>query len=250
MPDFMIGAERHQRVGHVAFLGAAGLDILLRDLAEELERLVVVARDAVAFRIHAGELPGGADLAVLGGVAIGLDRLVLVAALVGREAELEHRPRAGFFSPRSCRRTPCRRTHSAPPAATSDDAATSAEEPANLTNSDIRIAMCFFRSARMGDRAIAGRTDRLRIFPDRARLIVGRARLPILCPRRQFLCRTASRRECPSTASIVMMSPSFNSPIGPPTAASGPTWPMQKPRVAPEKRPSVMRATLPPMPWP
>jgi hypothetical protein len=41
-----------------------------------------------------------------------------------------------------------------------------------------------------------------------------------------------------------MMSPSFKSAIGPPTAASGPTWPMQKPRVAPEKRPSVISATL------
>ena len=46
------------------------------------------------------------------------------------------------------------------------------------------------------------------------------------------------------------MSPSLSSAIGPPTAASGPTWPTQKPRVAPEKRPSVISATLPPMPWP
>src|SRR5580765_2252382 len=54
----------------------------------------------------------------------------------------------------------------------------------------------------------------------------------------------------PLTASIVMMSPSRSSAIGPPSAASGPTWPMQKPRVAPEKRPSVMSATLPPVPCP
>ena len=47
-----------------------------------------------------------------------------------------------------------------------------------------------------------------------------------------------------------MMSPFFTRAIGPPTAASGPTWPMQKPRVAPEKRPSVISATLSPMPWP
>ena len=38
--------------------------------------------------------------------------------------------------------------------------------------------------------------------------------------------------------------------MGPPCAASGPTWPTQKPRVAPEKRPSVMSATFLPMPWP
>ena len=46
------------------------------------------------------------------------------------------------------------------------------------------------------------------------------------------------------------MSPSRRSAIGPPLAASGPTWPTQKPRVAPEKRPSVISATFLPMPWP
>ena len=35
-----------------------------------------------------------------------------------------------------------------------------------------------------------------------------------------------------------------------PEAASGETWPMQAPRVAPEKRPSVIRATLLPRPMP
>ena len=38
------------------------------------------------------------------------------------------------------------------------------------------------------------------------------------------------------------MSPSLSRPIGPPTAASGLTWPMQAPAVPPEKRPSVIRA--------
>ena len=33
--------------------------------------------------------------------------------------------------------------------------------------------------------------------------------------------------------------------MGPPAAASGLTWPMAAPRVAPEKRPSVIRATEP-----
>ena len=42
----------------------------------------------------------------------------------------------------------------------------------------------------------------------------------------------------------------YTKSASPPTAASGPTWPMQKPRVAPEKRPSVMRATFSPMPRP
>jgi len=43
-------------------------------------------------------------------------------------------------------------------------------------------------------------------------------------------------------------SPLRNKAIGPPTAASGPTWPTQKPLVAPEKRPSVIRATYSPFP--
>ena len=40
-----------------------------------------------------------------------------------------------------------------------------------------------------------------------------------------------------------MTSPSSTSAIGPPAAASGETWPMHGPLEAPEKRPSVMRAT-------
>ncbi len=40
------------------------------------------------------------------------------------------------------------------------------------------------------------------------------------------------------------------SAIGPPTAASGDTWPMDAPRLAPENLPSVIRATLSPRPIP
>ena len=43
--------------------------------------------------------------------------------------------------------------------------------------------------------------------------------------------------------SIAMISPSSISAIGPPTAASGETCPMDAPRLAPEKRPSVISAT-------
>src|SRR6266487_3259639 len=39
--------------------------------------------------------------------------------------------------------------------------------------------------------------------------------------------------------SIAMVSPSSIAAIGPPRDASGAMWPMQNPRVAPEKRPSV-----------
>ena len=44
--------------------------------------------------------------------------------------------------------------------------------------------------------------------------------------------------------SMWMVSPSSMRPMGPPEAASGLTWPMAAPREAPEKRPSVMRATV------
>ena len=44
--------------------------------------------------------------------------------------------------------------------------------------------------------------------------------------------------------STVISSPSRIAAIGPPLAASGATWPTIRPRVAPEKRPSVSSATL------
>ena len=50
--------------------------------------------------------------------------------------------------------------------------------------------------------------------------------------------------------SMEIMSPSRTMPMGPPEAASGETWPMQAPRVAPENRPSVMSATELPRPMP
>ena len=49
---------------------------------------------------------------------------------------------------------------------------------------------------------------------------------------------------------MVIESPSFTSAIGPPTYASGATWPTTMPQVPPEKRPSVMRPTDSPRPWP
>ncbi|SHW33911.1 Uncharacterised protein [Mycobacteroides abscessus subsp. abscessus] len=50
--------------------------------------------------------------------------------------------------------------------------------------------------------------------------------------------------------SMLMMSPSSTSAIGPPAAASGEMWPMDSPEVPPEKRPSVMSAQLAPRPRP
>ena len=52
------------------------------------------------------------------------------------------------------------------------------------------------------------------------------------------------------STSIVIVSPSRTAAIGPPWTASGATWPTMKPRVAPEKRPSVISATESPSPSP
>ena len=47
-----------------------------------------------------------------------------------------------------------------------------------------------------------------------------------------------------------IISPSSTRAIGPPTAASGETCPMDAPLEAPENRPSVIKATLEPKPMP
>ena len=49
---------------------------------------------------------------------------------------------------------------------------------------------------------------------------------------------------------IEIISPSSTSAIGPHTAASGDTCPIEAPRDAPEKRPSVISATVEPSPIP
>ena len=46
--------------------------------------------------------------------------------------------------------------------------------------------------------------------------------------------------------SIAIVSPSFTSAIAPPSAASGDTWPIERPEVPPENRPSVTSAHVAP----
>ncbi|MNE80031.1 hypothetical protein D3C80_1765670 [compost metagenome] len=48
--------------------------------------------------------------------------------------------------------------------------------------------------------------------------------------------------------SISTLSPSCTRPMAPPAAASGEAWPMDRPEVPPEKRPSVSRAQALPRP--
>ena len=49
---------------------------------------------------------------------------------------------------------------------------------------------------------------------------------------------------------MTISSPSSTRAIGPPSAASGAMWPIISPWVPPEKRPSVISATVGPSPWP
>ena len=49
---------------------------------------------------------------------------------------------------------------------------------------------------------------------------------------------------------MMMRSPSLTKAIGPPTRASGTTCPMMNPRLAPENRPSVIKAVDPASPAP
>ena len=50
--------------------------------------------------------------------------------------------------------------------------------------------------------------------------------------------------------SMTIRSPSATNAIGPPSTASGATWPTQNPWVPPENRPSVISAASPPRPTP
>lgn len=49
---------------------------------------------------------------------------------------------------------------------------------------------------------------------------------------------------------MIIRSPSLTKAIGPPTRASGTTCPMMNPRLAPENRPSVIKAVDPASPAP
>ena len=104
-------------------------------------------------------------------------------------------------------------------------------------------------SAGVGDGALLGVADGLGVFPQRAGLVVVPARRPGAAALGQL---GVAERDVDRAGDGVDrdLSPSRSSAIGPPTAASGPTWPMQKPCVAPEKRPSVISATFSPTPWP
>ena len=62
--------------------------------------------------------------------------------------------------------------------------------------------------------------------------------------------RQAAANAARLATSRAMGSPSCTSAIGPPSNASGATWPMQDPQVAPEKRPSVTSTTSRPSPTP
>ena len=88
-----------------------------------------------------------------------------------------------------------------------------------------------------------------RVFRHHARRIAGRWHLPRRQPRAQLLVRHV-HLQLPAFDVDRIRSPSRTAAIGPPAAASGATCPTIRPRVAPEKRPSVISATESPSPAP
>ena len=75
--------------------------------------------------------------------------------------------------------------------------------------------------------------------------------LGIHASRRNASSSSATRSvSVPASMSSATVSPSLTSAMGPPSAASGLTCPIAGPFVAPEKRPSVISATLVDRPMP
>ncbi len=85
----IITGERQKRIDEEAGVFRAGLDALVGDLGIDLEGFEVVLDDAVTGGIHVCERPARSGMAFFGSVAIGFDGLLLLAFLVGVEAELE-----------------------------------------------------------------------------------------------------------------------------------------------------------------
>src|SRR5690606_3413801 len=56
-----------------------------------------VLGNAIAFGIHACQLPARADLPVVSSIAVGFDRLLLLPALVSGKAETKGRPRVALL---------------------------------------------------------------------------------------------------------------------------------------------------------
>ena len=220
--------------------------VLVGDLREILERLQVVVRNAVAVGIHASELPQRQR------VRPASRRIRAPAPRPPCRRRCSRARRCAALRAPSRSSTTGAGGRSGAGASSATDALDAERGRARAAKAslDIRIAVLFVRAAGMGHRAVPWRSRRsARISRDSPSRSRSRA-----------ASRPCGAARAPSSESFTSMRALDGvdrddvavrrSPIGPPTAASGPTWPMQKPRVAPEKRPSVMSATLSPMPWP
>ena len=114
---------------------------------------------------------------------------------------------------------------------------------------DIRIAMGLGRPSWVGDGTAFGGADRLRVFPQRAGIVVGLAWFPVLTTRFKFGIRKA---DCELSCDGVELDDVTVADQADRAADGGfgPDMADAEARVAPENRPSVMSATLSPMPWP
>ena len=102
----------------------------------------------------------------------------------------------------------------------------------------------------VGDRAPLGSGDQPCELRQHARRVARLGQLPLLATARQLGGVDHARRATCCGRRSTMRSPSRTNAIGPPSTASGATWPMQKPHVPPENRPSVTSAQSAPRPAP
>jgi hypothetical protein len=225
----VVAAERHEGVGDESRIGLARavLGVGVGHLAEQLERLVIVARDAVALGIHAAEFPLGDRVALVGGEAERLGRGFLVAALVRIEAVFQRVGRRRIRAQRigiECSGPSCEAENRC-----------GRQEPTEYVTYPHSLPLPLPRlDESRRHSALAPppvRISRLRRFCSRSRAATI---FPAAPPARR---RRGGPTGCRRRHRCRMASPSSNQRDRSALAASGPTWPMQKPRVPPGEAP-------------
>ena len=98
------------------------------------------------------------------------------------------------------------------------------------------------------DGADRGRAHQLGVLGQHAGGVGRRQRLETGLAGLEFVRRRPARPACPCATSRRIRSPSRRNAIGPPSTASGATWPTHRPVVPPENRPSVISSTSLPRP--
>ncbi len=225
-----------------------GVVISIDDLRKIFIGLDVVMRDAIAIRIHFTELPARQRLAAGRRIFEGLERRMLIAQR--NPSSPACNAACGFLKLRNGALSLA--TASAPSKACEGMTRSAANPMPAMAEErlNIGIGLGLAEAARMRHGAIDGGADDLRIFPEGAGTEIRLTRLPCLAAFGEFCIRHMQIDRAFDGVDDDDVAVLAARPIGPPTAASGPTWPTQKPRVPPEKRPSVISATFSPTPCP